>query len=99
MAPPHGGGAAEPVVLGAGPGVLPGDDQQPPAGPQPPGDVAQKAGLALKRHVDQRVQADDGVEGAGREIKLGGVTADERGGGDQLAGALDLDVADVHAGT
>lgn len=39
--------------------------------------------------MDQCVEEDDGVERAGREVQLGG---DE----DELAGALDLDVTDVH---
>jgi hypothetical protein len=37
LAPPHGCGPAEPVVLGAGPGVLPGDGEEPAAGDEPAG--------------------------------------------------------------
>src|SRR5208283_5500282 len=71
VAPPHGGGSAEPVVLGAGPRVLSGGGQEPSAGPQPAGDFVQQARLAVQRHVNQRVEADDRVEGAGREVHFG----------------------------
>src|SRR6185437_8315774 len=98
LAPPHGGGSSEPVVLAAGPGVLYGDGQEPAAGPQPAGYLVEQAWLAVERHVDQRVEADDGVQGSWREADLGGVSADEGGAGDELAGAFDLDVADVDTG-
>src|SRR5450755_4954915 len=98
MAPPHRGGAAEPVVLSAGPGVLPGGGKQPSAGAKPLGDAAQQAGLLVERHVDEGVEADDGVEGTGREVQLGGICPDEGGVRDEPAGSLDLNVADVHAG-
>jgi len=48
--------------------------------------------------VDEGVQADDGVEGGRRELDPGGVGMEEPGGGDELAGPLDLHGAEVDAG-
>ena len=81
VAPPHRGGSAEPAVLGAGPGVPAGGRQQPAAGTQPSGDPLEEPGLLLQRHVDEGVEADDGVEGVRREFEPGRVRPDEGGAG------------------
>jgi ABC-type lipoprotein export system ATPase subunit len=48
--------------------------------------------------VDKGVEADDRVERAGREVELGGVGLEETDCGDETAGPLDLNLADVHPG-
>lgn len=54
--------------------------------------------MLVERHVDQRVQADDGVEGRWGEIERGRIGPDEGRAGYQVSGAADLDIAEVHAG-
>jgi hypothetical protein len=63
VAPPHRGVAAEPVVFRASPGTVTGDGQQPARRAQPAGGPPQQARLGAQRHVDEGIQADDGVEG------------------------------------
>jgi len=54
--------------------------------------------LLTQRHVDERIQADDGIEAGGWEAELGGVGVEEPCRGNELAGASDLHGAEVNAG-
>jgi hypothetical protein len=54
--------------------------------------------LLLERHVDQRVEADDGIERGRRKADLGGVGVKESCRRDELASALDLHDAEVDTG-
>ena len=54
--------------------------------------------MLVERHVDEGVEADDGVEGTGWEAQLDGIFPDEGGVRDEPAGSPDLNLADVHAG-
>src|SRR5512133_738990 len=63
MAPPHRRIATQPVVLTPGPGALPGGGQEPPSWSEPAADPVEQRRLLIQRHVDERVQADDGIEG------------------------------------
>jgi hypothetical protein len=65
---------------------------------EPFGDALDEPGLSVERHVDEGVPADDGVEGTKRKAQAGDVSPDERGAGNERAGALDPHLADVHAG-
>lgn len=98
LAPPHRGLPAKPVLLSTRPGALAGHGQQPSCRAEPAADSPQQARLVVERHMDERIQADDGVEGREPEGGRGGVRPDERACRDQPACSLDLHVADVHAG-
>jgi hypothetical protein len=97
LAPPHLGVTAEPTLLGPRPGVRAGGQQQDAAVGQPPRERVQQTGLRRDRHVDDRVQRDDGVERGGRPVELGDVAADEGRRRDEPLRPSQLHIADVDA--
>lgn len=75
-----------------------GGGQEPSVGSKPGCDPRHKRRLLVEWHVNERIKADDRVEGRSGEVHRGRIGPDEGCAGNQLAGAADLDVAEIDAG-
>src|SRR5207245_4814197 len=87
-----------PDVIGTRPAAGSNSREQVPTGSEPPIDVSEDRRLLVQRHVDDRIERNDGHEALGRKFQSGHISALKVRRWNEPACTGDLDGWQIHAG-